>query len=900
MQIQRLNTHELDQLEKRRGNRAACPICAANVGKRAPSLVIFDDGGCYCHRCQATTKQILTALGRPMSDFSADFHPNRPPIIPTPSKTPSQWNPQRDKYIIAVYEFETVEGVRVQHVKFPKSDKYPKWSWRHMRYGVWYNGMGGHTPYLFSRGDVAAADIVYLVEGEKDAERGKREAGRSAQVAFTTSHAGASAALRPHQLEQLRGKTVYLVGDNDEAGRKGVLKKFGQLSEAGIDCHIVDLPVNGDGADLSDYFNLGASFADLLACLLVKSSQIVHVPAGNYLSDVPFELPARAILTAATGIGKTTYALGLEGRTIFACPTQTLVQQLAAEYPHADLYYEHAKTAHSDSQLIICTYDSVPAVMQFCDDFSDWNLIIDEIHNSAASGDYRHIALDNLLDTLNANWQKIVVLTGTPFPLSNPVLISFSSINVKSTLRTQSAQLVGWDKKTKKRDALRSQCDPDQRHLIFLNDKGAELDSVITLLCANGFTSDQIMTLNADNKRMPAQAHLIATGIVPDSVRVLLVTSVAIEGISLYSDFDCIHVYSRLHPLLAQQLVNRLRNNAAHAYIYCNGSGENETVNAQKWLDRTLADAQSLLEKTIHNAPDPNDDSEEAAISRQSIDFFLGRHTNLIRTRNDNEVGRFFAAKCYDLSYSGIDNTAFSGVTHYTYQNPAVYQAMLRPFGWVFGETLQMSQQNETPLEAENRAALKAQRQAEHIARCETLRQLPSLEVEAIAKRGSDAHDKPTVETAKRVVQVSAEIHYDIFQAIDIVEQKSTNRALKREVKRIHIQQARAAGEEVTTALYSGLAIGDVLTADEIFVYMSDNFAQHGVLNWLVQDEARLTKTRCTRLLRDLFTLKRVQIRENGKRINAYRIVNDNPCITYTVKKQNFVSDAAMVSAPFC
>ncbi len=904
MQARYLNPHELDQLENRRGNRATCPLCADHLGKTNPSLVIFDDRGCYCHRCQATTKQILVALGRPERDFSADSQANTPHFTPLPPKKatdpPSLWNHRRDRYIIAIFEFETVEGVRVQHVKFPTSDTYPKWSWRFMKHGLWYNRIGGNTPYLFNRADVAAADIVYLVEGEKDAERGKREAGSLKNIAFTTTHAGANSALKPHQLEQLRGKTVYLIGDNDEAGRNGVIKKFKQLANEGIDCQIVHLPVTQIGADLSDYFDSGATFADLQACPIEQSAQTVVVPEGAYLSDVPFDLPARAILTAATGIGKTTYALGLEGRTIFACPTQTLVQQLAADYPHADLYYEHAKTAHVDSQLIICTYDSVPAVMQFCADFSDWNLVIDEIHNSAASGDYRHIALDNLLDTLTANWQKIVVLTGTPFPLSNPTLISFSSVNVESTLRTQSAQLISWDTKTKKRDALRSQCDPDQRHLIFLNDKRTELDSVMTLLCANGFTSDQIMTLNADNKRLPEQANLIATGIVPDTIRVLLVTSVAIEGISLYSDFDCIHVYSRLHPLLAQQLVSRLRNNAAHAYIYCNGVGKNETVNEQKWLDRTLADAQSLLEKTIHNAPDPNDDSEEAAISRRSISIFLGRYANLIRTRNDSDVGRFFAAKSYDLSYSGIDNATFTSVMHYTYDNPAIFQTMLCPFGWVFGDKIELTKTSETPLEAENRAALKAQRQAEHIARCDTLRQLPTLEVELIAKQGSDTYDKPMVETAKQVVGISAEIHHDIPQAIDIVEQKSTNRALKREVKRIHIQQAREAGEEITTALYSGLSIGDVLTADEIHVYMSDTFSQHGVLNWLVKDEARLTKTRCTRLLRDLFTLKRVQIREAGKRINAYKILDDNPCITYTVKKQNIVSDVERVSAPFC
>ena len=245
--------------------RAACPLCAREKYRRNDkALVIFENGVMYCHRNQ----QHNLTLNKQNRDAANDF-PLPAPKISFVKDAPTPWNIRRDPYIRTTFEFETIEGIRVQHVKFSKSDRYPRWSWRHCIHGTWYNGMGGYQPYLFNREGVESADVVFLVEGEKDAERGNTEAKQAADIitkpiAFTTTHAGASARLKPHQIEQLRGKTVYLIGDKDEAGRLGVHKKCIQFIEAGISYHTVLLPLTEEGADLSDYFDQGASFHDLL------------------------------------------------------------------------------------------------------------------------------------------------------------------------------------------------------------------------------------------------------------------------------------------------------------------------------------------------------------------------------------------------------------------------------------------------------------------------------------------------------------------------------------------------------------------------------------------------------------------------------------------------------------
>lgn len=241
--------------------RATCPICLAADSKRGRNLSVrVENGACTCHRCGAKTKDIRAALE------GVTVRPIAP--IPSPIAIGSnRWNNKRDRHAVAFYEFETPTGVRVQHVKFPKSDTFPKWSWRHRQNGEWLNGMGGNTPYLLNKDDISKANIIFLAEGEKDAGRGKsefRKAGYGSEFAFTSHHAGAKANLKHHQIEQLAGKIVYIIGDNDKSGRAGVRSKFIQLVNANIDTHTIVLPVLQDGGDLSDAFDDGFTVHDLL------------------------------------------------------------------------------------------------------------------------------------------------------------------------------------------------------------------------------------------------------------------------------------------------------------------------------------------------------------------------------------------------------------------------------------------------------------------------------------------------------------------------------------------------------------------------------------------------------------------------------------------------------------
>jgi replicative DNA helicase len=125
------------------------------------------------------------------------------------------------------------------------------------------DGCGGYTwdmdrvrRVLYRLPVVLKVDSVFLVEGEKDVDSLEAQG-----AVATTNSGGASQKWQPEWTSALAGKTVIVIPDNDEPGRRRADLIVKELSGR-ADVVKVVLP---DGKDVSEYFERGHTFDELLA-----------------------------------------------------------------------------------------------------------------------------------------------------------------------------------------------------------------------------------------------------------------------------------------------------------------------------------------------------------------------------------------------------------------------------------------------------------------------------------------------------------------------------------------------------------------------------------------------------------------------------------------------------------
>lgn len=165
-------------------------------------------------------------------------------------------------------------------------------------------------PEILARPD----DPVMVVEGEKDADR-LRSLGMLA-----TCNAGGAGKWRESHAEPLRGRRVYVLPDNDEAGERHAEDVARSLSGA----RIVRLPGLPPKGDVSDWINAGHTADELRA--LCESAPITQADPGGVTLLCAAGITSRPIrwlwrywlargkfhvLAGAPGTGKTTIALSI-------------------------------------------------------------------------------------------------------------------------------------------------------------------------------------------------------------------------------------------------------------------------------------------------------------------------------------------------------------------------------------------------------------------------------------------------------------------------------------------------------------------------------------------------------------------------------------------------------------
>jgi putative DNA primase/helicase len=225
-------------LQARRSGLAWAARCPAHEDNN-PSLAICEKDGKVLLHCHAGCSQqdVVDAL-----------------------KARGIWNSehnQPERRITAEYSYTDEDGkLLYQVVRYdPKDfrqrrpDGHGGWIWKK-----------GERQVLYHLPGVIEAPILFVVEGEKDAE-----AMRDHGFVATTWAGGAKVPWLPEFTETLRGREVILIPDNDKPGwerasiiARALLHKVARL-------RVFDLP---DGIkDISDWFEAGHSECQLIADL---------------------------------------------------------------------------------------------------------------------------------------------------------------------------------------------------------------------------------------------------------------------------------------------------------------------------------------------------------------------------------------------------------------------------------------------------------------------------------------------------------------------------------------------------------------------------------------------------------------------------------------------------------
>jgi len=178
--------------------------------------------------------------------------------------------------IVSTYDYHD-EGGRLlfQVVRFEPKDFRQRcpdgkgWTWK----------LGTVRRVLYRLPDLQGKLTVYIVEGEKDADR-------LHALGFPgTTNAGGAGKWRPEYVRQLQAASIehiVVLPDNDDAGRKHAADVARTCHAAGLVVKVVTLPGLPPKGDVSDWLDAGHTKDDLLA--LVKATPR-HEPNAEVMTS---------------------------------------------------------------------------------------------------------------------------------------------------------------------------------------------------------------------------------------------------------------------------------------------------------------------------------------------------------------------------------------------------------------------------------------------------------------------------------------------------------------------------------------------------------------------------------------------------------------------------------------
>ncbi len=235
-----------------------CPFHSDGRGKppHQPNLQV-SERGFYCHACGAggSLKRLVEQLG-------ADTLPNGA-------------HPE------VTYDYCSGTGEILYQVC-----RYPGKRFAHRRpdgNGGWIWNRKGVKPVLYRLPDLedAPAATVYIVEGEKDADR------LAAEGLTATTNSGGASKWRKEHASELRDRDVVILRDNDPAGWKHANQVANSLFASARTVKVIELPGLPDKGDIFDWLSGGRTVDELE--MLVERAPVwtppVDDPNGRVQTD---------------------------------------------------------------------------------------------------------------------------------------------------------------------------------------------------------------------------------------------------------------------------------------------------------------------------------------------------------------------------------------------------------------------------------------------------------------------------------------------------------------------------------------------------------------------------------------------------------------------------------------
>ena len=416
---------------------------------------------------------------------------------------------------------------------------------------------------------------------------------------------------------------------------------------------------------------------------------------NEHLGDVLTleQLPARCILDAPTGTGKSTLATNGK-QVILAVSTTIAAEQLyQSGGGRVGILHGTSEDISLAHDVIVTTYDSLPRLMAsftFIDP-PNWSLVIDEQHNIALA-DYRAKATQKMLAIATAEpWGRVVLMSGTPLDMPNGG--DYERVTVRrAEQRRQPAQRVLYSSGQRLAavaNIAAKHVKGGERVLVYLESKGGELLTLTAELEAAGVTG--VYHLNSDNKLEQAGRAIVDTQKLPTDCNVLITTAVLVESTNLLSEIGAAVIASPIHPAYAHQFVSRARLNAPMCYILNNGDGAGYGLDIQAEL-ATVWETARLLAYQANMLGRPWDNQRGKALAGT-----LGRLIAI------DENG---AAVPSEL---GVLHHVTESQANYAWGNPTAFQRFTEQYGWSWAETADLSEVQSTGEAKAAAAVLKEQ-----------------------------------------------------------------------------------------------------------------------------------------------------------------------------------------------
>jgi len=392
--------------------------------------------------------------------------------------------------------------------------------------------------------------------------------------------------IRPEYLQQLRRdfKDVFCLFDNDETGKKWMLRNYDQVRINYIDLapflnnqkrftpdvFTYDNGINTTLNDICDiYKHLGFNGLSGLivdAIQEAKHREIYVLKEGEYLTqlfdrcEIPMipEFLNGKLINSGTGTGKTELVneFSKTHKTVLCVPNVTIIQNKVHKFrndgSNVSGFYGDCTDLTGNEDLIICTVDSLPKLCTRIQT-NDWCLSGDEIH-AASTDDYKPKQYRNAIRQIK-NFKAFFAMTGTPVFSAVPEIANLQKLTILSTRKAISYDIALYDDKEKEiASQVKKAVQEGKIPIVLLNSK-----SKAAVLNQTYLKDLDILYMDADSKNNPLQQQLMTSGIISEEIQGIITTTVLNAGSDINTPGKYKFIFDKFHSSTIAQLTGRAR-----------------------------------------------------------------------------------------------------------------------------------------------------------------------------------------------------------------------------------------------------------------------------------------------------------------------------------------------------